>query len=161
MLRCRRGASRRSWGTTPICSKAPPGCTTLATHPISVGTGFHPLDGARWLRDVQGASLVLCRLVANHTGALIEAEERGLAAVLSAEFPPAHRFLSDALIYCDMTTSPDGRPLSVDERLADIRVRYGTGHIVSRAIERSSGQLRDAVTAIRGYADTELACSVS
>ena len=129
--------------------------------PDLIGSGFHPLDGARWLSDVQGASPVLCQLVANHTGALIEAEERGLAAVLSAEFPPAHRFLSDALTYCDMTTSPDGRPLSVDERLADIRARYGSGHIVSRAIERSSEQLRDAVTVIRGYAETELACCMS
>ena len=129
--------------------------------PDLAGTGFHPLDGARWLRDVQHANPMLCRLVANHTGALIEAEERGVAAVLSAEFPPADRFLSDALTYCDMTTSPDGRPVSVDERLADIRARYGTGHIVSRSINRSSGQLRDAVTAIRGYADAELACGVS
>jgi len=125
------------------------------------GTGFNPLDGARWLRDVQGASPALCRLVANHTGALIEAEERGLAVILSAEFPPAGRFLSDALTYCDMITSPDGQPLSVDERLADIRARYGTGHIVSRAIERSSEQLRSAVTAIRAHADAELACGVS
>ena len=124
-------------------------------------TGFHPLDGARWLRDVQDASPMLCRLVANHTGALIEADERGLAGALSAEFPAASPFLADALTYCDMTTGPDGQPVSVDERLADIRARYGTGHIVSRSINRSSGQLRDAVTAIRGYADAELSCGVS
>jgi len=129
--------------------------------PDLAGTGFHPLDGAWWLRDVQHANPMLCRLVANHTEALIEAEERGVAAVLSAEFPPADRFLSDTLTYCDMTSSPDGRPVSVDERLADIRARYGTGHIVSRSINRSSGQLRDAVTAIRGYADAELADCVS
>ncbi len=124
-------------------------------------TGFHPLDGARWLSDVQDASPTLCRLVANHTGALIEADERSLADALSAEFPAASPFLADALTYCDMTTGPDGRPVSVDERLADIRARYGSGHIVSRAINRSSGQLRDAVTAIRGYADAEFACYVS
>ena len=129
--------------------------------PELADTGFHPLDGARWLRDVQGASPTLCRLVANHTEALIEAEERGLARALSAEFPPADRFLSDALTFCDMTTGPDGRPLSVDERLTDVRARYGAGHVVSRAIERSSEQLRSAVTAIRGYADAELGCGVS
>ena len=129
--------------------------------PELADTGFHPLDGARWLRDVRDASPMLCRLVANHTVALIEADERGLAGALSAEFPAASPFMADALTYCDMTTGPDGRPLSVDERLADIRARYGTGHIVSRTIERSSGQLRDAVTAIRGYANNELACSVS
>ena len=128
--------------------------------PALACTGFHPLDGARWLRDVQDANPVLCRLVANHTGALIEAEERGLARALTAEFPPAGRFLSDALTCCDMTTGPDGQLVSVDERLADIRARYSTGHVVSRAISRSSEQLRSAVTVIRGYADAELACGV-
>src|SRR4051794_31166550 len=40
-------------------------------------TGFHPLDGARYLRD-QGADLRLCALVAYHTGASVEADLRGL-----------------------------------------------------------------------------------
>jgi len=129
--------------------------------PKLTGTGFHPLDGARYLRDVQHARPVLCRLVANHTGALIEAEERGLAGPLAAEFPAADLLLSDALTFCDLTTGPDGQTLSVEERLADIRARYGPGHVVSRAIARSSGQLRDAVTAIRDYADAELCCTAS
>src|SRR5690349_13818372 len=41
-------------------------------------TGFHPLDGARFLRDEHGAGERLTRLVANHSFALLEAEERGL-----------------------------------------------------------------------------------
>src|SRR5690242_19744204 len=41
-------------------------------------TGFHPLDGARYLRDRTKAPNLLCLLVANHTGGLIEAEERQL-----------------------------------------------------------------------------------
>ena len=158
---CRRGASRRSSADDADLLEAAAWLHDIGYSPELAGTGFHPLDGARWLRDVQGASPVLCRLVANHTGALIEAEERGLAGTCRQSSRPPDRFLSDALTYCDMTTSPDGRPLSVDERLADIRARYGTGHIVSRAIDRSSEQLRDAVTAIREYADAELACSVS
>jgi HD superfamily phosphodiesterase len=32
--------------------------------PGLVATGFHPLDGARYLRDVQRADTMLCRLVA-------------------------------------------------------------------------------------------------
>ena len=43
-------------------------------------TGFHPLDGARYLRDVEGADPLLCRMVAHHSCALTEAEERGLAS---------------------------------------------------------------------------------
>src|SRR5262249_7072509 len=70
------------------------------------GSGFHPLDGARYLRDVQHADALVCRLVAHHSCAAIEAAERGLAADLFREFRPVSRVLSDALIYCDMTTGP-------------------------------------------------------
>ena len=52
-------------------------------------TGFHPLDGARYLRDVALADPVLCSLVAHHSCAVIEAEERGLADELRREFPAA------------------------------------------------------------------------
>ncbi|MEU2875944.1 HD domain-containing protein [Streptomyces sp. NPDC007070] len=41
-------------------------------------TGFHPLDGARYL-EALGAS---ARLVAHHSGAVCEAEQRGLSAEL-------------------------------------------------------------------------------
>lgn len=44
-------------------------------------TGLHPLDGARWLR-VQGADRRVCNLVAHHSGARFEAEERGLLSEL-------------------------------------------------------------------------------
>src|SRR6266568_3994624 len=51
-------------------------------------TGLHGLDGARYLRDIQHAEPLLCRLVAHHSCAVIEAEERGLAHVLTREFAP-------------------------------------------------------------------------
>ncbi len=57
--------------------------------PGLVATGFHPLDGARYLRDTQHADAMLCRLVAHHSCAIIEAGERGLADVLALEFEPA------------------------------------------------------------------------
>src|SRR5690348_5444643 len=71
-------------------------------------TGLHQLDGARYLRDAQHADALLCRLVAHHSCAIIEASERGLADVLSREFEPAPDVLSSVLTLCDMTTSPDG-----------------------------------------------------
>ncbi|MCX4550015.1 MULTISPECIES: HD domain-containing protein [unclassified Streptomyces] len=72
-------------------------------------TEFHPLDGARFLRDTHAADDRLVRLVANHSLALLEAEERGLRDVLEAEFPLLDdQRLVDALVYCDMTTTPDG-----------------------------------------------------
>jgi HD domain len=80
----------------------------IGYHPELAHTGLHGLDGARYLRDAQHAEPMLCRLVAHHTCAVIEAEERGLAHVLIREFTPPPRPLADALTFCDMTTSPDG-----------------------------------------------------
>jgi putative nucleotidyltransferase with HDIG domain len=70
-------------------------------------TGFHPLDGARYLRRV-GVDGQVVSLVAYHSCAQIEADVRGLGAELAAEFCPANPLLTDALLYCDMTTGPDG-----------------------------------------------------
>ena len=108
-------------------------------------TGLHGLDGARYLRDVQHAEPLLSRLVAHHSCAVIEAEERGLAHVLTREFAPPPRPLADALTFCDMTTSPDGEHVHVTRRLAEIHDRYGTGHLVSRSIRRATPLILDAV----------------
>ena len=51
-------------------------------------TGLHALDGARYLRDAQHADALLCRLVAHHSYAIVEADERGLADILGLEFEP-------------------------------------------------------------------------
>jgi hypothetical protein len=88
---------------------------------------------------------MLCRLVAHHSCAIIEAGERGLADVLNLEFEPAPYALSSALTYCDMTTSPDGEPVPVEQRLAEIHDRYGQGHLVSRSIQRATPMILLAV----------------
>ena len=108
-------------------------------------TGLHGLDGARYLRDVQNADDMLCRLVAHHSCAVIEAEERGLADDLRREFPPPPRPRADALTFCDMTTSPDGHQVHVSCRLAEIRDRYGSAHPVSRSIRRATPLILQAV----------------
>ncbi|MFD4986171.1 HD domain-containing protein [Streptomyces sp. NPDC058374] len=109
-------------------------------------TGFHPLDGARFLRDTHAADERLVRLVANHSFALLEAEERGLRAVLAAEFPLLDdQCLVDALVYCDMTTTPDGAITSADARLAEITSRYTSGSPVGRFIRRASPDILAAV----------------
>jgi HD domain len=113
-------------------------------------TGFHPLDGARHLRDAEGASGMICRLVARHSCAVNEAAERGLGRDLTAEFRPARRDLADALTYCDMTTSPDGQRLPVRQRLAEIRARYGPDDLVSRVIAQSAPELTGAVDRVSG-----------
>src|SRR5512144_2632684 len=108
--------------------------------PDVIDSGFHPLDGARYLRDL-GYDERIVALVAHHSGAAIEAEERGLREQLLAEFPIAQSALMDALWYSDLTTGPKGESLSVDERLVEIRERYGAGDIVTRFVERAEPEL--------------------
>ncbi|HEX3678168.1 MAG TPA: HD domain-containing protein [Galbitalea sp.] len=114
--------------------------------PELAGTGFHPLDGARYLRDVEHADPRLCRLVANHSCAILEADERGLADVLSGEFPFPDPKLNDALAYCDMTTTPTGDVVSVHDRLSEIIDRYGPHDVVTRFIRRAEPELVSSVT---------------
>ena len=115
-------------------------------------TGLHALDGARYLRDAQHAPPILCRLVAHHSCAVIEAEERDLADVLRREFEPPPQPLADALTFCDMTTSPDGEPMNVDRRLAEILRRYGSEHLVSRSIRRATPTILRAVREVEATA---------
>ncbi|WP_067845416.1 HD domain-containing protein [Nocardia lijiangensis] len=105
-------------------------------------TGFHPLDGARFLRDEHQTDDRLVRLVANHTFALLEAEERGLRAELEAEFPIVDdQLLVDALTYCDITTTPDGSPTTALARIAEIVARYGPDTVVGRFIQRAEPEI--------------------
>jgi putative nucleotidyltransferase with HDIG domain len=85
-------------------------------------TRFHPLDGARYLR-AEGWPAPIVDLVAHHSGARYEAEQRGLSAEL-AEFPFPDGPVLDALVTADLTTGPSGERLSYDERIAEILRRY-------------------------------------
>ena len=107
-------------------------------------TGFHPLDGARYLMSI-GASGDLVGAVAHHSCARFEAEERGLASELEA-FPAPSEAVMDALAYADMTTGPTGRGVSIEDRLTEILERYGPDDPVHRAISRAR---IDLVTAVR------------
>jgi hypothetical protein len=103
--------------------------------PELVASGFHPLDGARWLQE-QGFDR-LAGLVAHHTGALFEADARGLATAMSP-FPVESSVVSDALTYSDLTTGPAGERMGVAERLGEIERRYGRASLVVRALEQAS-----------------------
>nr|WP_083917884.1 HD domain-containing protein [Nocardiopsis xinjiangensis] len=111
-------------------------------------TGFHPLDGAHYLRAVQGADESLVSLVAYHSCAVVEAEERGLVAELKNEFAAPSDELLDALTYSDMTTGPDGTHLPVERRLSEILERYAPEDLVHRSISRSSPLLTASVRSV-------------
>ncbi|RUP68523.1 hypothetical protein SSPNP10_07245 [Streptomyces sp. NP10] len=82
------------------------------------------------------------RLVANHSFALLEAEERGLRDELASEFPLLEEpLLVDALVYCDMTTTPDGDRTTAQNRVAEILSRYGSDSVVGRFIRRAAPEI--------------------
>ncbi|MFL6160790.1 MAG: HD domain-containing protein [Jatrophihabitantaceae bacterium] len=85
-------------------------------------TGFHPIDGARYLLDT-GAPYRLAALVAHHSEARLLAAAAGLTPEL-AEFDREESRVSDALTYADMTAGPTGTPMSVVDRLVDIAERH-------------------------------------
>jgi hypothetical protein len=48
-----------------------------------------------------------------------------------------------------MTTSPDGKPVPAERRLAEIQDRYGPEHLVSRSIGRATPMILSAVEQVR------------
>jgi len=110
-------------------------------------TGFHPLDGARWLRDHRW-STETCRLVAWHTEPLEEARLYGLDNELAAEFERPPRRAGAALAWADLTSSPSGERWDPQRRLADILDRYPPGSRVNEATRASLPALWAAVREI-------------
>ena len=150
-----QGVAARARGLAPVLGadadllEAAAWLHDIGYAPSLAATGLHALDGARYMRDAQHADAMLCRLVAHHSCAIIEAEERGLADVLGLEFEPAPDALSGVLTFCDMTTSPDGELVPAEQRLAEIQQRYGPGHLVSRSIRRATPMIIRAVEQVR------------
>ena len=112
--------------------------------------GFHAVDGARFLR-AQGQER-LARLVAHHSGARFEAEERGLVEELAA-FPVEDGPVMDALTFADMTTGPTGQPMTLDQRIEEVQHRYLSDDPVHRAIVRARPLLQAAIDRTRQRVD--------
>jgi putative nucleotidyltransferase with HDIG domain len=112
-------------------------------------TGFHPLDGARFLRS-EGVDERIVRLVAHHSCALWEARERRLDLSLAEAFEPPNPELADALAWCDMTTSLDGTPVSLEDRLDEVYSSNPPEHVLSRAFRLAAPELAAAITRVEG-----------
>jgi phosphoglycolate phosphatase len=119
--------------------------------PVLADSGFHPLDAADFLRSA-GMDGPLVALVAHHTGAIYEAAERGLSREL-ARYPDEVGAVRDALWACDLTTGPDGEPVTLAQRLTEITARYGPDHLVTRAITAATPDLEAAVERTRQRVD--------
>ena len=111
-------------------------------------TGFHPVDGARYLRR-QGWSRLVAELVAHHSGARFVAVVRSLEAHLE-EFPFDEGPASDLLTVADQTVGPGGRPMPVEERMVDVLRRHGPESPNGRAAARRNPYL---LAAARRVAD--------
>lgn len=121
--------------------------------PKIAATGFHPLDGARYLAELPTVDRRVVLLVAHHSFARVEARLRGLASALDEEFPQLDEpLLTDALVFCDMTTTPDGRVTSSKQRVEEILGRYGEDSIVGRFIRQVEPSIEESVDRIRGLA---------
>jgi hypothetical protein len=107
-------------------------------------TGLHALDGARVVHRLGFPSTVVS-LVAYHSLAVVEADLRGLGDVLRAEFDPPDQQLANALCYCDMVTGPSGLEVTVEARVAEIRQRYGAGHVVRSFVDAAEYELIETV----------------
>lgn len=94
-------------------------------------------------------------LVAYHSCAQIEADVRGLRSELASEFVPADSSLTDALLYCDMTTGPDGDYVRPADRLVEIRGRYGPDHEVTRFVERAASEILTTAGRIEEMLDAQ------
>lgn len=116
--------------------------------PELVDTGFHPLDGARYLADAGFPERVV-NLVAHHSGARFEAEERGLTSDLE-EFPCEDTPVMDALVTADLTTGPNGERLNYRNRIAEILERYPADDPVHRAWLRAADPLEDCIVRTQG-----------
>ncbi|MGH1488555.1 MAG: HD domain-containing protein [Acidimicrobiales bacterium] len=121
--------------------------------PDLVEVGFHPIDGARFLRS-DGWDETIVNLVAHHSCAAIEAERRGLLAELNGEFSRNDSLPHDELCFCDMTTGPAGQLMTVEQRLADIKERYGAGSIVGDSIALAEPELLASVYRVQAKIDS-------
>ena len=98
-------------------------------------TGWHPLDGARWL-TANGWPAPICRLVLWHTASWHEGQLRGP--------PSSTASVLDAIIAAaDLTTDPGGQPTTIDARLAEVRHRYPADSLVVRALDLAEPNMRD------------------
>lgn len=109
-------------------------------------SGFHPLDGARFL-EAGGWSSEICRLVAWHTAAGTEAQMRGLLPQMQAHPRPPQRAV-DAITWADITSSPTGESVGPEERLAEILIRYPAGSLVHRSITACRSELLAAAARV-------------
>ncbi len=111
-------------------------------------TGFHPVDGAIFARR-EGFDELVVSLVAFHSGAPAEAQERGISALSALSEPPQQ--MLDALTFCDLTTGPDGSEVAPHDRLEEVLQRYDPDDPVHRAVHSARDELLATVERVHAW----------
>lgn len=107
-------------------------------------TGFHPLDGARYLQ-ADGWLPRVVGLVAHHCGAVYEAALHGLIGEVR-EFVDEASPTRDAVWYCDLVRDDDGAPVDPMQRAAELAGRHrAAGNADPRLIQQFHDELVGAV----------------
>lgn len=157
------GGTPKAWPPRPSASRSPStrpiGRFLVAAawlhdigySPIIATTGCHQVDGARYLAD-QGWNERLVALVAHHSGARFLPGPPGFADLMS-RFLFEDTPVADALTYADQTVGPDGRSMSVPDRVAEAIARHGPGSPIARAgvvriryLLAAAGRVEDRLT---------------
>ena len=112
-----------------------------------VDTGFHPLDGARYL-ERSGWPMRVVALVAHHSGADYLAVVHDLSGALN-RYPCEYSPLADALTYADQTVGPYGRRMTVQERMREMIERHGPGSAQGRVHHLRGPYLLDVAGRVR------------
>lgn len=100
--------------------------------PTLAATGFHPLDGARYLRQGGWDDMVV-RLVAHHSHSALMAPHFEVADEM-ATFAPVEGLVADTLTFADVVAGADGKGSTVEDRIADLRARSAGDPRVPRKV---------------------------
>ncbi|KAA8884268.1 HD domain-containing protein [Nocardia colli] len=120
-----QGVARRAWLAAGVVDNADTLVAAAWLHDIGYApeltrTGFAPVDGAEFLHG-EGVSDRQCALVANHSCACVETRRRGIE-----------------LKWVDENTT-------AQERIREVRSRYGDEHVVFLSLQESAPTLLAAV----------------
>ncbi len=108
--------------------------------PIAL-TGFHPIDGARFLEQQQESELA--KLIVGHSCSPEEGELSGFPGIKQDD-----SLVAKLITYWDVQVKQGGYVVSYEERLAEIINRYGDTSIIGIANIRAKARIEKIIKEI-------------
>lgn len=133
------GTRAEQFGGCPVEVRMAAWLHDIGYSPVVQRSEMHAVDGAAALRD-WGWPAEVVSLVAYHSGAIWEAEARGVSDWLDPFEVPADDHLA-MLTYLDMTSGPTGEVVSPTTRLDEILRRYPRHSPVHRSVQSHASLL--------------------